>query len=845
MTYPSGVVLDVRQCYVEENQGLMRVESKLDTGNIGGLAFNERTLQERKSYAAEDGILARGSVGSLRSKDTNFSSSRMIDQLLEKSLLPGRRLRFATEDSWPQFKRRKIEDQQTNFFSASPSFRAKEIHSIGRHNMNRCLKSFGDNLESVLQFPISPVSREGDVVQSNAGKSSNVKMHQNVKYCLTPGIEPSTVQQLEQDEIGYEWRNESTHSPSTSKHGKLETSFVSSLTKEAAGDCHSCSTDHEEPVDTTSIVLDVKQSDEQNYKTSLHSEDNVSMENMDDLTHKKSILMETKAHFEENCLYPYRAAVSPQNEHLVSIGSEHSMPELEGFIMDTEENEQPHILGDEISLDKLDLPSTTIERVSVLERLCKSASLHTPLPQFSATFKLHDTPDAYQSVPNGLLEHMDLRSSLNLNSDDGKLLIHSYSCADEVNRAFPGVSYSDYVPYADPCYGWSSRIPHLSPVGKLWDRISSKSISSKKQRSMNPELTCFPIEEDPSTSGENENRGEVAGTNQTSQEDISSKVMSCGAKREHLAELTDACVDPATSVSAVERFPDRSSFDSVNTDISFNGTCSMVKEKHGNLSTKKRRCTNGAKGNQTSSVSTNCVKKANEPLKNRFGKPKLSGKTSLRNGGQSLSEESKPNNIVSNISSFVPLIQQKQAAAVVTGKRNIKVRALEAAEAAKRVEEKRQNERKMKKEALKLERTRIGQENLRQMEIKKKKKEEDQKKKDADMAGRKRLREEEGRMEMEKKRKRFEDCQQRQREQEHKLRVRKAEKENEKVNNGKESNGEFRKHQKMEKGKGTNNILKKPQIESRTVEILSSNVGQAVEDGGAISHCRDYGEVTF
>ncbi|KAL6982824.1 hypothetical protein U1Q18_016217 [Sarracenia purpurea var. burkii] len=134
----------------------------------------------------------------------------------------------------------------------------------------------------------------------------------------------------------------------------------------------------------------------------------------------------------------------------------------------------------------------------------------------------------------------------------------------------------------------------------------------------------------------------------------------------------------------------------------------MVKEKHGNLSTKKRRCTNGAKGNQTSSVSTNCVKKANEPLKNRFDKLKLSGKTSLRNGGQSLLEESKPNNIVSNISSFVPLIQQKQAAAVVTGKRNIKVRALEAAEAAKRVEEKRQNERKMKKEALKLERTRIG-----------------------------------------------------------------------------------------------------------------------------------------
>ncbi|KAL6988981.1 hypothetical protein U1Q18_014731, partial [Sarracenia purpurea var. burkii] len=36
MTDPSSVVLDVRQCYVEENQDLMRVESKLDTGTIVG-----------------------------------------------------------------------------------------------------------------------------------------------------------------------------------------------------------------------------------------------------------------------------------------------------------------------------------------------------------------------------------------------------------------------------------------------------------------------------------------------------------------------------------------------------------------------------------------------------------------------------------------------------------------------------------------------------------------------------------------------------------------------------------------------------------------------------------------
>ena len=91
----------------------------------------------------------------------------------------------------------------------------------------------------------------------------------------------------------------------------------------------------------------------------------------------------------------------------------------------------------------------------------------------------------------------------------------------------------------------------------------------------------------------------------------------------------------------------------------------------------------------------------------------------------------------------------------VAGKRDIKVRALEAAEAAKRQEEKKENERKIKKEALKLERAKIEQETLRQRELDRRKKEEELKKKEADLAARKRLREEEGRMEKERKRKRI------------------------------------------------------------------------------------------
>ncbi|KAI8009716.1 hypothetical protein LOK49_LG06G00320 [Camellia lanceoleosa] len=318
--------------------------------------------------------------------------------------------------------------------------------------------------------------------------------------------------------------------------------------------------------------------------------------------------------------------------------------------------------------------------------------------------------------------------SIDEDDDGGKQLRASYSCVDEV-------------------------------------KISSNSSSSGKQRSLNPELTCFPIEEDPSISGENENIDEVA---DTIQEDISSTLMT-RAKRQPLAEIKEACVNPPTSVSAAERFPDRNSLDSINTEVSATGAQSRIKQKLGNRYSNKRRCTNEAKENRSLSVSTNCIKKATESLNNRFSKPKLSGKTSLRKAGQNLLErESKRNNIVSNITSFLPLVQQKQAAAVGTGKRDIKVKALEA---AKRLEEKRQNERKMKKDALKLERERKEQENLRQMEINKKKKEEEQKKKDADMEARKRLREEEERKEKERKRKRIEEPRQQQRGKEEKLRA--------------------------------------------------------------------------
>ncbi|KAJ6894018.1 hypothetical protein NC652_027937 [Populus alba x Populus x berolinensis] len=67
-------------------------------------------------------------------------------------------------------------------------------------------------------------------------------------------------------------------------------------------------------------------------------------------------------------------------------------------------------------------------------------------------------------------------------------------------------------------------------------------------------------------------------------------------------------------------------------------------------------------------LGANDVERAKESHDNRFNKPILFGKTSLRKGDSGLAGmKLKHNNIVSNITSFIPLVHQKQAAAVVTG----------------------------------------------------------------------------------------------------------------------------------------------------------------------------------
>ncbi|XP_078163589.1 uncharacterized protein LOC144558614 [Carex rostrata] len=75
----------------------------------------------------------------------------------------------------------------------------------------------------------------------------------------------------------------------------------------------------------------------------------------------------------------------------------------------------------------------------------------------------------------------------------------------------------------------------------------------------------------------------------------------------------------------------------------------------------------------------------------------------IREGEKSMATvSSKPSNIVSDFTSFVPLVKQKQQP--VAKKREVRIPALEAAEANKRLEEKKRNERELRKAAMKAER---------------------------------------------------------------------------------------------------------------------------------------------
>ncbi|XVF77075.1 hypothetical protein PTKIN_Ptkin14bG0010700 [Pterospermum kingtungense] len=570
---------------------------------------------------------------------------------------------------------------------------------------------------------------------------------------------------------------------------------VSSLPQETLGDFEDHSAEKTGAVDPSSIIFgSTRKCTADENQIVLNVGDKSEGGNVENLTCIERSTLESESQLGEDGNFSTCLISSPCPEPTDLIGADESRPELEGFIVQTG-SEEICIDGDGISFDGLDLPRTTIERASLLEQLCKSACIHTPSSQFPTTYRLHQTTDLYQSVPNGLLECMGIGSTLPDNMDkNSQLKVSTISFGGDTNHDFLRGYFSDCFPFSSSQVTGDVKKPYLSPVGKLWNRVISSSGSSEKRGSLNPELPCI--------SEENENTDEVV---DAFQEGTAAEVVTCSFEREPLAEIRE-CPNVPASDSGAETLTVRDSLDSVNTAYSFTGAENGIKQKIGKQNASKRRDTRKLKGNQSILSGANGTKRASESLRNRFSKPKLSEKTSLRKGGSNFPQkESMISNIVSNVTSFIPIVQQKQAASIITGKREVKVKALEAAEAAKKLAEKKENDRKMKKDALKLERARLELENLRQFEIEKKKKEEERKKKEGDMAAKKRRREEEEKLEKERKRKRMEEARRQQRAPVEKLCAKKDEKEkkcqapDERAQTMKLPNDEAVKREKMKK----------------------------------------------
>ncbi|KAF3776314.1 hypothetical protein EJ110_NYTH48562 [Nymphaea thermarum] len=495
-------------------------------------------------------------------------------------------------------------------------------------------------------------------------------------------------------------------------------------------------------------------------------------------------------------------------KHSSTFGVDDSLPVFEGFSVGLPIFcEEPPVMEGSTLYDYLDFSSFKTTAVDG-PQICKSTSFLTPRSNATAKYKIHSTPDVYQSLPNGLLEHMrgsfpcdaeDLKHVGTTAGEDG--ILHEIRCISGLQLMDGSLkgSYCGSNARSDAKLRKGIRSPAASTPasGKFSERTLLKSNSSSSGKQFkNPELTCFRIEEEETDM--NEENGHV------DLDDVSEISPKRNCLRMNMPENALADISMSQCGSSDINDEGKTFLHSNNTnrdhmEIAFAGKESGVSKKHSD----ERKNVTDDKENRYPSFSVGKSEKVSNFLPKRTSKAKLSGNVGRANGSQAVSEKDrKLNNIVANISSFVPLIQQKKPVPgkfsldksfmITTGccksssyfvfsrlllrkkltcliylltclafftfaaKRDVKVKALEAAEAAKRLEEKKEIERKMRKEAAKLEREKLMLENLKQMEEQKRREEEKKQKRRADLAKRQQ-RDEEEKKEKERKRKLIEE----------------------------------------------------------------------------------------
>ncbi|OMP04229.1 hypothetical protein COLO4_09837 [Corchorus olitorius] len=658
------VELEVAGISPHSESAMMVMPKQLDFDNLGQCSLNEASVSETEEEMVS---LEKKPPTPLPSADKMgevppLTYQEKCDLSLEKQL---------PEDQEAVNQKMESNPSQNQNANTMGRFMVEGIESV-------LDPAYAKSSEHVAIPSIHPGRHSGSNLEGSwPHKRRRIDSQQSISLSLSSKEEDITQLNTDKSLVNEDWhegkhsskeKGRSENTPSTLVQKQFDVASFSSFPKETLEDYEDHSVEGIGAVELSSIRFgSTGECTADENQILLNILDKSEFGNIEHLTCEKRSKQESKSEFREdgeNLSSPISSPCQPPTD---VISAARISPELEGFILQPD-SEEICIGGDAISFDKLDLPKNTIARASILEQLCKSACTHTPSSQFPTTYRLHQKTDLYQSVPNGLLECMDQMALPNNIDRKGQVKVSSSSFSEDVNNAFLRGSFSDCFPCSSSQVNGDVKKPYLSPVGKLWDRITSKSGSSERRSSLIPELPCI--------SEENEITDEVV---DAFQEGSASKVVTCSVKRKPLTEIRE-CPDIPASVSGAEIFTVRDSLDSVNTAYSFTGTENRVKQKVGKYNAGNRRDTN-----RIIPPRENGTKRASESIRNRFNKAEQSEKPSLRKGGPSfLQKESKVNNIVSNISSFIPIVQQKQAASIITEEARRQQRAPEEKLCAKK-----------------------------------------------------------------------------------------------------------------------------------------------------------------
>lgn len=313
-----------------------------------------------------------------------------------------------------------------------------------------------------------------------------------------------------------------------------------------------------------------------------------------------------------------------------SVECDGTMPEFEGFSIDV-----PSSVEDDILLNSSEVESLKEERASLLEHLYCSCP--------SARYKINKFPDLYQSSTTGVLELMRTTNSLESENREFPGLYENIGLKFDDTSA--GRSHSQSIPSLSARLGQETSKPPLTLVEKFSERkLSGRSGASSETVGSKPELTCFRIDEDISTADENDGQDGIY----TSEERDCLEGAKAASNRKALQDVTATYQNVAPS--KLEAYAGK-----------------KVGQQHmslGNACPSKMK----SKENRIHSVDGDRVSKVAELICSRSSKAEIAGEANERKRSQAnLQKGCKPTNIVSNISSFIPLVKQKQQAPAVKG----------------------------------------------------------------------------------------------------------------------------------------------------------------------------------